>query len=285
MKNRGNSIKFILYSLAIAGVIITQFSCASLAKKAFKTPVVKVEKVILRDVSFAGTDLDVVISVDNPNVVGITLNRLEYELYIEGEKVITGIKTDKLQIAAKRKSEFTIPVEVFYKGLKSGIMGVLNKDKISYEFKSLLTINTPIMDLTFRPKASGDIPIPKRPHFNVEKIETDFSFSEVNIVFFISLSNNDEVKLDIRKMNYSIKINGENIANSFMSIQKNLGGKNEKLTYKIPVTLKLLQMKKSLISAIKSGKFRYQFNMNMELNSKFGPYQLPYNVEKDYELY
>lgn len=266
-------------------LLISQFSCKSLMKKAFQQPIVKVEKVQVEEISFAGADLNITISIDNPNAIGITLNRLEYELFIEDERLIEGIKSDKLQIAARKKSEFTIPVQLHFKGLQDGIYGILNKDKISYEFKSLITINTPITDLTFQPGKKGNIPIPERPRFNVEKIDTNFSFSEVEIDFYINISNNDDVKLDIKKMVYQIQINGTPISNSTMTIQKTLTNRNEKLTYKIPVSIKLLNMKRSLISAIKNGQFNYSFDMNMELNSKYGPYKIPYKIEKSYQMY
>lgn len=266
-------------------ILLTQFSCKSFMKKAFQKPTVKVEKVTVEEISFAGADLNITISVDNPNVIGITLNRLEYELFIENERLIEGIKTDKLQIAAGKKSEFTIPVELHFKGLQNGIYGILNKDKISYEFKSMVAINTPVTDLTFRPEKKGEIPIPERPRFHVEKIDTDFSFSEVKIDFYVNISNNDDIKLNLSKMKYKIQINGTQISDSAMSIQKTLQDKNQKLTYKIPVRIRLLNMKRSLITAIKSGSFKYQFDLDMELNSKYGPYKIPYKIEKSYKMY
>ncbi len=268
-------------------IIVAAFSlqCASLFKKVFDAPQVGVDRVEIKKIDFTGADLIVYVKINNPNSVGATLNRIEYAFDVENERLLKGIKEDKTKIASNDVSIIPMPVSVSYAGLKSGITVILTKKALPYVLDGKVVLDTPIGDLSFNIADKGEIPIPDRPRFDVEKIALgEFSVASATLMVHIKVSNNHDVELDIEKFRYEFSLQDNLISASDVTVQKSVT-QDKSMSVVLPITVKILGLKKSVVDMIRSGQLKYAMKFDLSLKTKFGPLTIPYEREGLSALY
>jgi len=259
--------------------------CASLAKKIFDPPQVGVERVEFKHIDLTGADLVVHIKIHNPNSVGATLSRLEYQLEIDGERLLKGVKEDKTVIESNNTSLIPLPVSVNYAGLKTGIAGVLTKKNLPFAFTGKITLDTPIGDLSFDLSEKGEIPIPDRPRFDLEKVALgEFSVTSTTLMVQIRVSNNHDIELDIEKFRYEFSLQDNLISAAEVNVQKNLA-LDKSMSVTLPITVKLLGLKRSVVDMIRSGQIKYYMKFDLNLKTRFGPVVIPYERDGLTALY
>jgi len=275
--------RFLLYITVAAALISLQ--CASLVSKVFDKPQVGVDRVEIKKIDFTGVDLIVHVKINNPNSVGATLNRVEYAFDVEGDRLLKGVKEDKTQIKSNDLSIIPMPVSVSYAGMKSGIAGVLTKKSLPYVLSGKVVLDTPIGDLSFDIGDKGDIPIPDRPRFDVEKIALgEFSVTSATLMVHIKVSNNHDVELDIEKFRYEFSLQDNLISAADVSVQRAVT-QDKSMAVALPITVKLLGLKKSVVDMIRSGQLKYAMKFDLNLKTRFGPVTIPYERDGLTALY
>ena len=270
--------------LFVAIVPVT-LQCVSLAKKFFDPPQVGVDKVEFSKIDLTGVDLIVHVKIHNPNSVGATLNHIEYTFEVEGERLLKGTKADKTKILSNDTSLIPIPVSISYAGLKSGIAGALNKKSLPFALKGKVVLDTPIGDMSFDIAEKGDIPVPDRPRFELEKIALgEFSVATATLMVHIKVSNNHDVNLDIEKFRYEFSLQDNLISASEINVQRSLN-QDKSMSVVLPITVKLLGLKRSVVDMIKSGQLKYSMKFDLNLKTRFGPLTIPYERDGLTSLY
>lgn len=274
-----------LYLVLIAGAALAGAQCASLAKKVFDPPQVGVERVEFKNIALTGADLVIHLKIHNPNSIGATLNKIEYALDIDGERLVRGQKDDKTEIAANNTSVIALPVSVSYSGLRSGISGVLTKKSLPFAFQGKITLDSPIGDLNFDLSEKGEIPIPDRPRFDLEKIALgELGVTSATLMLHIRVSNNHDFSLDIKRFRYEFSLQDNLISAADINVQKTLG-EDKSMSVVLPVTVKLLGLKKSVVDMIRSGQLKYSMKFDLDITTRFGPVVIPYNRDGLTSLY
>lgn len=260
-------------------VVFTLLQCASLAKKVFDPPQIGIDRVEFKSIALTGAELVVHVKINNPNAIGATLNRLEYTLDVDGERLIRGKKDDKIEIAAKDLSVFALPLTVNYAGLQAGISGALSKKALPFQFSGKVVLDTPVGDLSFDLAEKGEIPVPDRPRFELTKIAlAEFGVTSATLMLHVKVTNNHDFELDIRSFRYEFSLQDNLISAAEIAVDRTVGH-DKAMALAIPVTLKLLNLKRGIVDMLKSGRVQYALKFHLDLNTKFGPVSLPY--EKD----
>ncbi|AFM14797.1 Late embryogenesis abundant protein 2 [Turneriella parva DSM 21527] len=270
-----------LIAVAIAGSL----QCASLVKTIFNPPQVGVDRVEFRNVALTGTDLVVHIKIHNPNSVGATLNHIEYALDVDGDRLLNGKKEDKTEIKSNDTSIIALPVTINYTGLKSGIAGALSKKTLPYGFKGKVILDTPVGAMNFDINEAGEIPVPDRPRFDIEKIAlAEFGVTSATLMIHIKVSNNHDFELDIRKFRYEFSLQDNLISAANINVDRSVAH-DKSMSIALPVTLKVLGVKRSVIDMIKSGKIKYAMKFDLDIQTRFGPMTIPYERDGLTSLY
>ncbi len=261
---------------AIFVLAFSSVGCASLAKKFFDPPQAGVDRIEIKNVALTGTEFIVHVKIVNPNSVGATLKSFQYVCDIDGERIVEGVRNDKTQVLANDTSFIELPVTVLYSGLRSGIKGALTKKTLPLHFEAKLVLDSPIGDLKFDIKEDQDIPVPDRPRFDLQKVELgEFSISSATLRLHIKISNNHDFKLDIRKFRYEFSLQDNLISAADVAVEK-VVSLDEAMTVVLPINVKLLGLKRSVVDMLQSGVFKYSMKFDLDLNTHFGPVTLPY---------
>jgi LEA14-like dessication related protein len=266
------------YLIAAVAVSAT-LQCASLAKKIFDPPQIGIDRVEIRQIALTGADMLVHVKINNPNSVGATLNRLEYTLDVDGERLVRGQKDDRTTIAANELSIITLPLTVNYAGMRAGLSGALTKKSLPFSFSGKVVLDSPVGDMSFDIAEKGEIPIPDRPRFDLTKIAlAELGVTSATLMLHIRVTNNHDFELDIRRFRYEFSLQDNLVSVSDITVER-MVGQDKSMSVVLPVTLKLLGLKKGVVDMLRSGQLKYAMKFHLDLNTKFGPISVPY--EKD----
>jgi len=103
---------------AVAAVVVGVAGCSALGRQAFKEPVVQLRDVRVNGVGITGGNLDVRLSVYNPNGYRLDATRLTYNVLVgDSVQFATGTVDNRFTVNGNDSSVVTIPVNFTYSGI------------------------------------------------------------------------------------------------------------------------------------------------------------------------
>lgn len=254
-------------------------------RRAFTKPKVSIVKTKVQNIALSGTELLLTIGIDNPNSYGLNVKKFRYHLSLDGQELMQGAKDESVDIRAEKITLFTVPLTLRYSGLMHGVSSLLYKNKIRYTFTGDVTIDTPVGDITFDLGRKGEIPIPNKPDVSVEKVRlAEMGLSKAVLIFTVRIDNNEDVSLDLKRFKFHLKIQNQEV----FSIRKKLDlflTKRRAVKFDVPVLLSLRNLSSSIIKTITSGKIKYEIDFDLNLDSRYGPFSLPWKMKSQTTMY
>jgi LEA14-like dessication related protein len=114
--------------IAIIVIILGVMSLGCIEK-----PTVEVSDIALRDVSLTSTTIDVGITIDNPNPIGVTLNKIAYDVYlVNGNQLFLahGEKAETLDIQANDRTTIDVPTSISNIGTIEAMCQCISEEKL-----------------------------------------------------------------------------------------------------------------------------------------------------------
>ena len=146
-----------LFSIA-AGVSLLLSSCAALRQ----TLNIENPRYAIRDIrpridialplSASSIDIDFAIEVDNPNSVGLRLDQIDFNLFINNTRVLDSISQQNISIPANGRGDVNLRTRIGYQNIRSlwdEIVGVIRGNRAKYELRGNAYYNTPLGRLKF----------------------------------------------------------------------------------------------------------------------------------------
>lgn len=97
----------------------------------------------------AGADMTVVLEVTNPNPLTARLDRLDYELFLEGSRVGTGTMARDFAVAPGATEELSLPVHIPYQGLPEAALKAIQARRADLKVTGTSHLSTPFGALAF----------------------------------------------------------------------------------------------------------------------------------------
>ena len=134
--------------LALAALLLSASSCASIARQAFANPVVEVKDVRVRSIGLVGGTLDVVLAVYNPNEYRLDATRITYNFFVDTTQVVTGAIDELVTLDERGRSEIVVPVTFGYQAMTIAMREYLAKGALDYRVSGEFTIVTTFGNIT-----------------------------------------------------------------------------------------------------------------------------------------
>ena len=104
--------------------------------------------------SASSIDFDILMEVQNPNSVGLTLDRIDFDLFVDRQRVVRGYANDGIRIPASGRGDVRLRARVGYNEVRSlwnELVEVARGDTPQYEVRGTARYNTPLgnFDLPF----------------------------------------------------------------------------------------------------------------------------------------
>jgi hypothetical protein len=97
-------------------------------------------------------DFDLAIEVENPNTVDLRLDRMNFDLLVNGTRVVSGLTNQRIRIPAEGVGRLDLTASVGYNELSSlfrDVAGWIQGSRPDYEIRGTAFYDTPIGELSF----------------------------------------------------------------------------------------------------------------------------------------
>jgi LEA14-like dessication related protein len=135
-------MKRILVLAAAAVAVVVAAGCSTLGKQAFANPVVSLKNVRVVGLGATGGNLDVVLSVYNPNGFRLDATQMNYRLQVDSTPLANGVLTDKFSVQNKDSTQIHIPVSFSYAGLGAAGRALFNTGAVNYRILGDVTVGS-----------------------------------------------------------------------------------------------------------------------------------------------
>ena len=117
-------------------------ACAAVGN-ALQEPDVKLERVVVREVGVRGGELELQLSLDNPNPFDLRGTEIALGFDVEGSHVGNVRYADDFNLVSGGRTGLTLPLSFEWAGVGSALKAALSTGEIPYDMKGQLTIQTP----------------------------------------------------------------------------------------------------------------------------------------------
>jgi LEA14-like dessication related protein len=141
---------------AVAAAVVGVGGCSALGRQAFKEPVVQLRDVRVNGVGLTGGNLDVRLSVYNPNGYRLDATRMTYNVLVgDSVQFATGTVDNRFTVNSNDSSVVTIPVNFTYNGIGAAGRQLLNSGGVNYRVQGDVVVGTVIGSFTVPYRSTG----------------------------------------------------------------------------------------------------------------------------------
>jgi len=237
-------------------------------------PTFSFRNVVLKDVSFAGLNLDTVWDLNNPNAVSISLASVDYALFIENKQVVAGAPQNGLQIAANGSSELHFPAAIKFQDVVAVVETFLTKDMASWRAEGSLGVSTPIGVIKFPIAKEGQFEVPKLPAivFGNPRV-SNIGLQGATVEFPMTVTNKNTYALPIAGVTGTLAIAGSNVGTLSTGNLGAMEGKGAKQV-SLPLTISFLGAAGAAINAVQGGNAKVTFNASVQSGGQAVPIKI-----------
>ena len=141
---------------AVVATLATTAGCSMLGRQAFQQPVVSLQNVRVNGIGMAGGNLDVRLSVYNPNGYRLDATQMTYNLLVgDSVKFAEGTLDSRFTVNGNDSSVVTIPVNFTYTGIGAAGRQLLNTGGVNYRVAGEVRVGTAIGSFNVPYSATG----------------------------------------------------------------------------------------------------------------------------------
>ena len=145
----------LMLSAATAAIAVVA-GCSALGKQAFQQPIVHLQDVRVNGVGLTGGNLDVKLSVYNPNGYRMDATRMTYNVIVGvSVRFATGAVDSRFTVNSNDSSIVTVPVSFTYTGIGAAGRQLINTGGVNYHVTGDVTVGTVVGNFTVPYSATG----------------------------------------------------------------------------------------------------------------------------------
>lgn len=143
-------------ALGVASVLVT--GCSTLARglniinPSYSIRDVRPRVDIAIPLSASSIDFDFMLGVDNPNSVGLRLDRLDFNVFVDDNPIVDGFTNERINIPARGFGEVPFRARVGYSSIRNifrQVADLVQGNRARYEVRGRAYYNTPVGQLQF----------------------------------------------------------------------------------------------------------------------------------------
>ena len=272
------------YLLLVSGLCLFA-GCAELAKHAETVkPTAQLTATRLANINFEEAELVFDLEIENQNPISINVERLNYDLKIEDQSLLSGVTAQGLQIKPASTSTVQLPVTLKFDDLRKLPGEIWQQDRFTYQLDTAFVVDLPVIGPYAIPVSKkGELPVPKLPTIRIATIQLQsLNLLAAELVAQVEIDNPNVFDLGFSDFDYRLNVNqqpwGQGSINTSSRISKKSKG-----TVEVPLTLNVASMGKTAYRLLSNREMlEYQLTGAMTLDSDlemFRNYKMPLDIQ------
>jgi LEA14-like dessication related protein len=132
----------------LAATAFVASGCAALGRATFKEPVVTLREVAITGLGLSGGNVDVVLSVYNPNAFNLDALGMTYRVDIDSVPLGSGQLGQRFVVQQGDSSIVRLPISFTYAGIGAAGRQLMQSGAVSYRVRGDFTVGTPLGNFT-----------------------------------------------------------------------------------------------------------------------------------------
>jgi LEA14-like dessication related protein len=108
-----------------------------------RIPKIKFNGLKVNSLGFGGVDLELGVGIDNNNVFGFDIGKLDYKINLAGTEVANGVTENLAKIPGKGKGEIKLPIKMSFMSLAGPLRSALTGEAVDATIQGGANLNTP----------------------------------------------------------------------------------------------------------------------------------------------
>lgn len=241
-------------------------------------PAVKFKEFRVNDIDFEYIDVDFVFDVENPNPVGIPIERFDYALGFEGIEFISGDDPNGLQVAADASSEVALPVGIVFQDLYDVVQATRGLDYIAFYLEGNFGFDTSIGPVDIGIDEDGSFPAVRTPRIDLSDLRIgDLSGSAAEFNLDLAVDNDHGSTLDFTDLAFDVGVAGVDVGGGEMEEVASVEGASSK-TVTIPFSVDYLDAVEAIGAAASGQRVAVDLAATVDVDTPFGV--LPLSIDE-----
>lgn len=183
-----------------------------------RKPELSFREVRLTSWSLDKVDLELVYELHNPYDVALRLDRVDYQLEVEGRRLVSGMPQKGLKVRGRGKQLLRFPATVHFLDVVPAVKALFSKDSLRYRASGSLGVGTPLGIVALPLSHSGQIEVPKLPKIEITGISAPrVSASGAELSLGLKLHNPNAFPVRLDALDWSFLVDRASLASGRVS--------------------------------------------------------------------
>jgi LEA14-like dessication related protein len=242
-------------------------------------PTVKFNRLDLKDIDFEQIGVDFVFDVDNPDPVGIPLDRFAYSLGFEGVDFLDGEDPDGLTLAADGTSEMALPLTLNFDSIFEVAEATRGLDYVDFNLAGNFGFDSDIGPVDIAYDEDGSFPALRAPHIELGDLLVESADeTAVNFGLNLNVDNDQGSNMDFSDLDFSLKFAGVHVGDGQLADVGTVPGASTS-TITIPFAVDYEDAIDALSAAASGEKLKVDLNAGVNVATPFG--QVPLTIDEN----
>ena len=134
--------------ITLSLLVVAAMACASVGRAVFREPVVSYRDAVITGLGISGGNLEVVLSIFNPNSFRLDGTGLTYRLAVDSVPFGTGSLSDRFAVQEGDSTLVRLPLSFTYSGIGQAGRQLIQTGSVNYTVSGEITVGTPIGSFT-----------------------------------------------------------------------------------------------------------------------------------------
>jgi len=159
----------------------------------------------INEVSLENTKSEIHITVDNPSIVPITLNKIVINISIADRAFLKIVKEEPINIKGNTSTKLVFPIDLRFDRIYLLLQKVMHKKDIDFSADGIITLDTIIGEPDIYFKVSGTLPTAVLPEITLDSWRIrDMNFRHTLFDMTLKIKNIGTKNQEIKNFDYSV---------------------------------------------------------------------------------
>lgn len=245
------------------------------------TPRVRFDRLEVDDIDFEHIDAGFVFRVDNPNPIGIRLDRFSYDLDLQQVDLLSGDEPGGLSLPASAGAEVRLPASLLWQGVWDLIRAVRGEDHVDFELGGAFGFDSDIGPIDIPYRADGRFPALRAPKIDLGRLRVtnlDLLRGTATATLDLAIDNDHASNLIFQSGRYDLQLAGRDVASGAVPPLGAVEGASTR-TVSLPIVVDLVRAGASVVDVLTAGgRVQAGFDATIDVETPFG--LLPLGIDE-----